>query len=60
MTVMFRSQLPLPLLRVGKVREVYEAGPDHLLLVASDRISAFVLVTPKFPMVSPFRVTVAV
>ena len=41
MTVMFRSQLPLPLLRVGKVREVYEAGPDHLLLVASDRISAF-------------------
>ena len=41
MTVMFRSQLPLPLLRVGKVREVYEAGADHLLLVASDRISAF-------------------
>jgi len=41
MTVMFRSQLPLPLLRVGKVREVYEAGPDQLLLVASDRISAF-------------------
>jgi phosphoribosylaminoimidazole-succinocarboxamide synthase len=41
MTVMFRSQLPLPLLRAGKVREVYEAGPDQLLLVASDRISAF-------------------
>jgi len=41
MTAMLRSQLPLPLLRVGKVREVYEAGPDQLLLVASDRISAF-------------------
>jgi phosphoribosylaminoimidazole-succinocarboxamide synthase len=25
----------------GKVRNVYEAGPDHLLMVASDRISAF-------------------
>jgi phosphoribosylaminoimidazole-succinocarboxamide synthase len=41
MTVVFRSTLPLPLLRAGKVREVYEAGPDQLLLVASDRISAF-------------------
>ncbi len=41
MTVMFRSTLPLPLLRAGKVREVYEVGPDELLLVASDRISAF-------------------
>jgi len=41
MTVVFRSALPLPLLRAGKVREVYEAGPDQLLLVASDRISAF-------------------
>ena len=41
MTVVVRSALPLPLLRTGKVREVYEAGPDHLLLVASDRVSAF-------------------
>jgi phosphoribosylaminoimidazole-succinocarboxamide synthase len=35
------SSLPLPLVRRGKVREVYDAGPDALLLVASDRISAF-------------------
>jgi phosphoribosylaminoimidazole-succinocarboxamide synthase len=35
------SRLPLPLLRKGKVREVYEVGADHLLLVASDRVSAF-------------------
>jgi phosphoribosylaminoimidazole-succinocarboxamide synthase len=35
------SRLPLPLLRRGKVREVYEVDAEHLLLVASDRISAF-------------------
>jgi phosphoribosylaminoimidazole-succinocarboxamide synthase len=31
----------LPLVAEGKVRRIYDAGPDHLLLVASDRISAF-------------------
>jgi phosphoribosylaminoimidazole-succinocarboxamide synthase len=35
------SRLPLPLLRRGKVREVYEVDPGHLLVVASDRVSAF-------------------
>ena len=35
------SQLPLPLVRRGKVREVYEVDRDTLLLVASDRVSAF-------------------
>jgi phosphoribosylaminoimidazole-succinocarboxamide synthase len=30
----------------GKVRDIYEAGPDRLLLVASDRISAFDVVLP--------------
>lgn len=35
------STLPLPLLRRGKVREVYEVDADRLLLVASDRVSAF-------------------
>jgi phosphoribosylaminoimidazole-succinocarboxamide synthase len=38
------SALPLPLLRRGKVREVYELGPSELLLVASDRVSAFDIV----------------
>lgn len=33
--------LPLPLVRRGKVREVYQLDADLLLLVASDRISAF-------------------
>jgi phosphoribosylaminoimidazole-succinocarboxamide synthase len=36
-----QSRLPLPLLRRGKVREVYEVDADHLLIVASDRVSAF-------------------
>src|SRR5438552_11942742 len=35
------SALPLPLLRRGKVREVYEVDRETLLLVASDRVSAF-------------------
>jgi phosphoribosylaminoimidazole-succinocarboxamide synthase len=38
---MVQSRLPLPLLRRGKVREVYEVDREHLLLVASDRVSAF-------------------
>jgi phosphoribosylaminoimidazole-succinocarboxamide synthase len=41
MTVLAQSTLPLPLLRRGKVREVYEVDAEHLLLVASDRVSAF-------------------
>ena len=31
----------LPLVHRGKVRETYEVDADHLLLVASDRLSAF-------------------
>ena len=31
----------------GKVRDIYAAGPDQLLLVASDRISAFDVVLPS-------------
>jgi phosphoribosylaminoimidazole-succinocarboxamide synthase len=39
--VLVQSELPLPLLRRGKVREVYEVDAATLLLVASDRVSAF-------------------
>jgi phosphoribosylaminoimidazole-succinocarboxamide synthase len=35
------SAIGLPKLRTGKVRDVYEIGHDRLLMVASDRISAF-------------------
>jgi len=38
---MIASRLPLTLWRRGKVREVYEVGSDRLLIVASDRVSAF-------------------
>ncbi len=44
MTALAESRLPLPLRRRGKVREVYEVDADHLLLVASDRVSAFDIV----------------
>jgi phosphoribosylaminoimidazole-succinocarboxamide synthase len=38
---------PTPRLRaLGKVRDVYDAGEDRLLLVATDRISAFDVVLP--------------
>ncbi|HEY3217068.1 MAG TPA: phosphoribosylaminoimidazolesuccinocarboxamide synthase [Candidatus Eisenbacteria bacterium] len=32
--------------RRGKVRSVYEAGPEHLVIVASDRLSAYDSVLP--------------
>lgn len=35
------GQLSLPLFRQGKVRDVYEIGDESLLMVASDRVSAF-------------------
>ena len=35
------SDTPLTLLSSGKVRELYDAGQGRLLMVASDRISAF-------------------
>jgi phosphoribosylaminoimidazole-succinocarboxamide synthase len=40
-TTLAASSLPLPLLRQGKVREVYEVDEGRLLLIASDRVSAF-------------------
>jgi phosphoribosylaminoimidazole-succinocarboxamide synthase len=41
MTALAQSALPLPLLRRGKVRDVYEVDRDRLLVVATDRVSAF-------------------
>ena len=42
-----RSDLDLPLLHRGKVRDVYEVDADTLLMVASDRVSAFDVVLPQ-------------
>ncbi len=36
----------LPLLHQGKVRDVFAVGDDHLLMIASDRLSAFDVVLP--------------
>lgn len=41
MSIAPAGQVPLALLRRGKVREVYEVDAERLLLVASDRVSAF-------------------
>ena len=41
------TSLPLRLLHRGKVRDVYEAGPGELLMVASDRVSAFDVVMSR-------------
>jgi phosphoribosylaminoimidazole-succinocarboxamide synthase len=46
-TVLSHSNLPgLTLLHRGKVRDVYALGADELLIVASDRLSAFDVVLP--------------
>jgi len=46
-TVLMESNIPgLPLLSRGKVRDLYAVGDDRLLMVASDRISAFDVVLP--------------
>jgi len=39
--VLAHGPLPLPLLRRGKVRDVHVVDSERLLLVASDRVSAF-------------------
>jgi phosphoribosylaminoimidazole-succinocarboxamide synthase len=41
MTMMLASDLPLPRLGRGKVRDIYAVGDDRVLLVTTDRISAF-------------------
>src|SRR5690606_14487682 len=40
-TAVDRTELPFPLVARGKVRDIYDVGDDRLLLVATDRISAF-------------------
>jgi phosphoribosylaminoimidazole-succinocarboxamide synthase len=42
-----RTDLPLPLIARGKVRDVYAVDDDRLLIVATDRISAFDVVLPQ-------------
>ncbi len=51
-------QIPLPHLHSGKVRDVYDAGDDRLLMVTSDRISAFDVVMAE-PIADKGRVLTA-
>src|SRR3990167_2197505 len=44
---LWESKLPLPLLSRGKVRDIYAVGNDKLLIVTSDRLSAFDYVLPN-------------
>ncbi len=51
MTTMLVSDLPLPRLGRGKVRDIYDAGNDRVLLLTTDRISAFdVVMAETIPM----------
>src|SRR5215472_15057686 len=51
MTTMRASDLPLPKIGRGKVRDIYAVGEDRLLLVTTDRISAFdVVMAETIPM----------
>ena len=46
----YGSVVDLPLVHAGKVRELYAIGDDQLLMVATDKISAFDFVlTPPIP-----------
>lgn len=52
------SDIELPKLYSGKVRDIYDAGDDRLLMVTSDRISAFDVVMAE-PIVDKGRVLTA-
>jgi phosphoribosylaminoimidazole-succinocarboxamide synthase len=51
MTNMRASDLPLPRIGRGKVRDIYAVGEDRVLLLTTDRISAFdVVMAETIPM----------
>ena len=51
MVLMTTSDLPLKRIARGKVRDVYEVDDDRLLLVATDRVSAYdVVMAEPIPM----------
>ena len=51
MTTLLASNLPLPRIGKGKVRDIYAVGEDRVLLLTTDRISAFdVVMSETIPM----------
>ena len=47
MKTLWESHLSLPLVGRGKVRDIYAVGDDQLLIVTSDRLSAFDHILPN-------------
>lgn len=46
-TLLYQSEISsLPLLHRGKVRDIYAVGDDHMLIVTTDRLSAFDVILP--------------
>lgn len=45
--VIFETHLPLTLLARGKVRDIYSIDEHHLLIIATDRLSAFDVILPN-------------
>ena len=46
-TTLFETSInSLPLIHRGKVRDIYAVGDDHLLVVTTDRLSAFDVILP--------------
>src|SRR3984885_14361220 len=51
MTTMLASDLPLPRIGRGKVRDIYAVGDDRMLRLTTDRISAFdIVMAETIPM----------
>lgn len=46
-TVFETNLSSLPLIHRGKVRDIYAVGDDHLLIVSTDRLSAFDVILPQ-------------
>ena len=58
--VLYQSEITsLPLLHRGKVRDIYAVGEDHMLVVTTDRLSAFDVILPD-PIPRKGRVLTAV
>lgn len=47
MDTITRTELPFPLVTRGKVRDLYDLGRDRMLIVTTDRLSAFDVVMPR-------------
>lgn len=58
-TVFETNLSSLPLIHRGKVRDIYAVGDDHLLIVSTDRLSAFDVILPQ-PIPSKGKVLTAV